>query len=626
VVGVNSAYPPYEAAGSDGKPAGFDVDIVRAAAKEVYLDVDFVQGAWSDMRSRLNHHKVDLLAGMLYSPERAQQVEFGASYLTVEYSIFVNKSTRDISSLDDLDDKAVLVERDSQMHELLKQRGISRIMPTTSEPDALLGLERGEGHAALVPLLSGLGMIRERHWTDLRPVGGPLFPRDLCFAAPKGDAQLISRLDTGLTIIRENGQYNSIYRKWFGAPAPAPSPWPGIVRNIAWGAAAVGVVLIFGATWVVMLRKQVRRQTAEIRDSEEKYRTWVELASDGIFVANEEGILVEVNDAICQMTGHKREELIGQPAEMMVDPRDLELKPVRFSVLDDVKSLVTERPFIRKDGTIFPVEVHGKRVGKGVYQGIARDISAHKSAEDQLRRMNEDLELRVQDRTRELQGAYNQLESFSYSVAHDLRAPLRAMNGYATILIRDFDGDLPEDAKDYLTRIGANSQRMAKLIDSLLSYARMSRMDLQKREVSMVQLANEAWQELQTQRGEIEVEIAVHPMPDAFADPMLLKLIYLNLFDNGVKFARKGAGALIEAGFDPDHQAYFVRDNGVGFDPKYKAKLFRVFERLHGPEFEGTGVGLAIVRRIAEQHNGRVWVDGDVGEGATFWFTIGPAS
>lgn len=238
----------------------------------------------------------------------------------------------------------------------------------------------------------------------------------------------------------------------------------------------------------------------------------------------------------------------------------------------------------------------------------------------------EELEERVAERTEELTAANNELEAFSYSVSHDLRAPLRAIDGFSRILLEEYAGTLPDEGSRYLELVRSNTQQMGQLVDDLLAFSRLSRQPLNRQKISPGELVEQALADLKPEQEGRRVEIVIGDLPEFDGDPTLLKQVYVNLLANALKFTRKRESARIEVGsVERDgEQVCFVRDNGVGFDMQYVGKLFHVFQRLHrAEEYEGTGVGLAIIQRIINRHDGRVWVEADVDKGATFYFTIG---
>jgi len=294
-----------------------------------------------------------------------------------------------------------------------------------------------------------------------------------------------------------------------------------------------------------------------------------------------------------------------------------------------VKTGVAERISGYRAGLGKYLEVSVWRSGPGQFASVITDVTARRKAEAEIRDWNATLEGRVEERTAQLQEANRELEAFSYSVSHDLRAPLRSVEGFSRILLRDYPGKvLDEKAADYLNRIGAASQRMGQLIADLLALARISRVEMNPRTVNLSEIASGVLDDLRNRDSERVVEAAVQPDLAAVADEGLLRVALTNLLANAWKFTGKAKAASIAFGAAPavDGAApvYFVRDNGAGFDAASAAKLFAPFQRFHlDEEFEGTGIGLATVQRIVRRHGGRIWAESQRGQGATFYFTLG---
>jgi signal transduction histidine kinase len=243
-------------------------------------------------------------------------------------------------------------------------------------------------------------------------------------------------------------------------------------------------------------------------------------------------------------------------------------------------------------------------------------------AQAEIRQLNAELEARVVQRTLQLEAVNKELESFSYSVSHDLRAPLRGIDGFARILLQNYAAHLDTDGQRYLQRVRDSAGRMGQLIDDLLTFSRLSRQPIKTQSIEPAELVQQALNELKPDYSNRQVEIVVDYLPPCEGDPALLRQVFVNLLSNALKYSSKREASRIEVGWTGE--AYFVRDNGTGFDMHYADKLFGVFQRLHGEhEFEGTGIGLANVRRIVERHGGRVWADAEVDKGATFYFTLG---
>jgi PAS domain S-box-containing protein len=369
-----------------------------------------------------------------------------------------------------------------------------------------------------------------------------------------------------------------------------------------------------------------RRAETQVRESEERYRSLFENAPDGISVAHAGKHFVEVNSNLCRMLGYTRDELIGQPTSMILPKRELPRHGEWVGFLKDNAAYRQERWLRRKDGSELPVEVIANLLPDGNLQATVRDITERQKAQEELQEAHRTLEQRVVERTGQLEVANKELEAFSYSVSHDLRAPLRAINGFAGIVLEDFSQQLPEEGQKYLERIRNGGERMGRLIDDLLAFSRLSRESMNRQTVDTTKLVEAVLDELRPQCAGRPMEITVGDLASCYGDPALLKQVWVNLLSNAIKYSRGRTPAVIEVGFRRENgeDVYCVRDNGAGFNMSYAHKMFGVFQRLHRTdEFEGTGVGLAIVQRIIHRHGGRVWAEAAEGRGAEFHFTLG---
>jgi light-regulated signal transduction histidine kinase (bacteriophytochrome) len=276
---------------------------------------------------------------------------------------------------------------------------------------------------------------------------------------------------------------------------------------------------------------------------------------------------------------------------------------------------------LRKDGSEFPAEISFRslQTEDGAWSvGTIRDLTNQKRLEAELK-----------EKSAALEAASQELQAFSYSVSHDLRAPLRAMDGFAAMLKKSLGPDVPEATGHALKRVQDNVKKMSKLIDGLLDFSSLTWIALTKNKINPGELAQNVFDELAASAPGRRVDCEISKLPGCTADIALLRRVFANLLSNALKFTRDRDPAEIRVGCHEENgeRVYFVRDNGVGFDMEYSDKLFHVFQRLHSPsEYEGTGVGLAIVHRIIQRHGGRVWAEGQVDGGATFYFTLGESS
>lgn len=260
-----------------------------------------------------------------------------------------------------------------------------------------------------------------------------------------------------------------------------------------------------------------------------------------------------------------------------------------------------------------------------LYETAQRELAEREASQHQLQALSAELEERVAKRTAQLERANKELEAFSYSVSHDLRAPLRSIDGFSRILLEDYQAQLDDDGRDFLNRIRQSAQQMGQLIDDLLAFSRLSRQQLNMQRIDMTKLVHQVIQELHADAEHRQIEWQVDDLPPCRADPSLVKQVLANLLANALKFTRKRDVACIHMGSERQENdlVYFIKDNGAGFDMRFANKLFGVFQRLHlAEEYEGTGVGLAIVQRVVARHGGRVWAEGEVERGASFYFTL----
>jgi PAS domain S-box-containing protein len=379
----------------------------------------------------------------------------------------------------------------------------------------------------------------------------------------------------------------------------------------------------------------IARDVPERRRTEEMLRLTVEATPNAMVMTDDQGKIVLVNSQTEKLFGYLREELLGEIVEILVPHKYRDKHPAQraaFMRAPGIRAIGTGRDLygLRKDGSEFPVEIGLNPIetdqGTCVLSVIV-DVTGRKRSEEEIKRLNQDLEQRVEQRTRELTAANAELEAFSYTVSHDLRGPLRQIAGFANILAEEHASELSPEYRRYLQKVQDGAQQMGVLIDDLLNLARVGRQPVSRRLTPLNGLVNAALEQLNAQDLHREIEWNIEDLGSVACDPALISLVFVNLLSNSIKYTRPRDRALIHVGRTMIDQEtiFFIRDNGAGFDMEYSGKLFGVFQRLHkASDFEGTGVGLATVQRIIHKHGGRVWADAKVDKGATFLFTIPP--
>ncbi len=389
---------------------------------------------------------------------------------------------------------------------------------------------------------------------------------------------------------------------------------------------------IIGASQIARDITDRKRAEDELRQSEERYRNLFSTLIEGFctieMIFDDAGTAVdfrflEVNPAFEAQTGlHKAQ---GKTALEVVP----DIEPQWFEIYGKIARTGESVRFENESKALGRhYEVSAYRIGGPESVRVAilfNDVTERKRAEAQIRQLNTELEARVAQRTAELVAANKELEAFSYFVSHDLRAPLRAVSGFAAIVLEEYSSALPAEAQRYLERVRNGGQRMGELIDDLLAFSRLSRQPLNRQSVDTATVVRDVLEELKPATSERPIEIRIGELPSCQADPALLRQVWVNLISNAVKYTRGRQPAIVEIGCEIKNgeHVFFVRDNGVGFDMQYANKLFGVFQRLHrADEFEGTGVGLAIVQRIVHRHGGRVWANAAPDRGATFFFSL----
>lgn len=677
-------YPPFCIVNEEGEADGFSIDLFKAAAEVVNIKVDIKIGVWNKIKQDLAEGNIDALPLVGRTPERENVYDFTFPYRSLHGAVFVEKNTTGINTLKDLKNKKIAVMAGDNAEEFVRREKISNYIITTHTfEDAFQQLYSGNVDAVITQRVMGLRLLEKMDINSIEPLDLflPNFRQDFCFAVKKGNNELLTRLNEGLSTVIANKTFDDIYLKWFGPGLEEGLSYYDVLKLFLY--IFIPLFVVFSVAAIVILRRQVNKRTVNLHREIAEHKNTLRTLNYQQSLLKEMEQITKVGaweyDVVSKkMTWTDGVYNIYGVSSSSFNPSEIEKNNITFYPPEDNEKLSkafylalnTGKPYNLElrvnaaDGTskwvktIAHAEKENNRVVRLV--GNIMDITEQKEARNELLKLKNELEIKVNERTKELrekveklnksqkamlymvedlnsitaelkserkklEASNKELEAFTYSVSHDLRAPLRAIDGFSRFLLEDFYDKLNDDGKRFIKLIRSSTVKMDNLISDLLNLSRISRAELRYSEINMSDMAESMFHEISTEEEKNQFDIHVDELPSVQGDPTLMKLVWQNLIGNSLKYSAKSKVKKIEIGFVQESKniTYFVKDYGAGFDDKYKDKLFGVFQRLHSEkEFEGTGVGLAIVQRIIHRHGGSIWAESQINKGAAFYFSL----
>jgi signal transduction histidine kinase/ABC-type amino acid transport substrate-binding protein len=668
---IDDNYPPYAFRDADGVLQGISIDEWKLWEMKTGIQVNITGTSWAKALEGAENGDYDVIDTLFYTTSRSRIFDFTKPYADISTNIYFSRNISGINNLDSLRGFTVGVKSGDAIISNLVNHGVENIV----EYDSYQAIVQAAANKEIVLFvmdqppagyyLNLYNLTNDFNQTD--PIASGQFHR----AVLKGHQYLLDLINNGFDAISKS-EHQATHRKWFGIHTIDP-------KYIEYGAIALGIcllVLFLLALWSYSLRTRVDYKTRDLQASEARFRSLFD--SSPISIWEEDFSLVKaeidtlkghgVTDLDAYLTEHpdmvfrlasliriknvnrvslslfgakSKEELLSSLTPLINREAWGSIKEQLLHVQSSTANFVIETINNTLTGGTLYLELswtfmpgHEKDLSSVIVSLV--DITERKRVENEIKQLNQALEDRIKQRTLELERSNKDLEAFSYSVSHDLRAPLRAINGYAEILVNDLAPKVDGDLLRYVEAIKKNANNMSELINALLGFSRMGQRALTLQTLSLDSILQNVLEELAPETRNRDLEFIVHPLPEVEADAVLTKEVLLNLVANAVKFTRKVQHAVIEIGTTESkigfpcgeetrlRQCFYVRDNGVGFNMNYYDKLFNMFQRLHSAqEYEGTGVGLALVKRIISKHGGSIWAESVVGKGTTFYFTLG---
>ncbi|MBI2416931.1 MAG: transporter substrate-binding domain-containing protein [Ignavibacteriales bacterium] len=618
------------------KPSGVAVDIVRALAKHIQKPIKIKAMDWQEAQRLVAQGEADALIQINQTEERKKIYDFSDPLLESQFSIFVLTDRVGITGISSLRGLRIGVEAGGLPRQLLEK---NPHIPLTIIPNFLDGfnlLNEGKLDAVVVDYRVGSYIIAENKIRNIKVTGEPIAYSYSSFAVKKGNTEMLNAINNAMHLIKDNGTYQKIIGKW--QPKEVVFHTREQITQMVYKIAIPSLLflILIAGVWMITLKKELIKRKAAEDKLRKQYSTLsgiINSVNAIVFSVDKQYRYTSFNNRhadIMKMIygvdikhGHSLFEYMTVNEDMEKSKRNLDLALSGKQIVEEAYSGEELRTRHYFQVSHSPIKTENEEIlGVAV---LAQDITERRQAEEEIRQLNIELEKRVADRTAQLEKMNKELETFAYSVSHDLRAPLRSIDGFSQVLLEDYYEKLDEQGKNYLQRVRSAAQRMAQLIDDMLNLSRVSRVDMRLQEINLSQISREIAAHLHEIQPERTVEFVIQEEIKARGDDHLMRIVLENLIGNAWKFTSKHQTAHIEIGlqYQNNVQVFYVRDDGAGFCMDYAQKLFGAFQRLHASnEFSGTGIGLATVQRIIHRHNGEVWAKAEVEKGATFYFTI----
>ncbi|NCC25867.1 MAG: transporter substrate-binding domain-containing protein, partial [Deltaproteobacteria bacterium] len=618
IVEGDDNYPPYSFLDENGRPAGYTVELTRALARELDLDMEIRLGPWVQVRERLDRGEIDAVQGMLYSPERGKTFDFSAPMAIIHYvGIVRDDGTRLPESLDDLRGRRLVVQRADIMHDYVVENGLGEQTAVFDSPRAVLrGLSEGRNDVALLPRMVAMYWVDRDGLENVKVGRKSLLSADFCYAVRGGQGALLAQFSEGLQLLKESGEFRRIHDRWMGVHETNGLPMAEILRSLAMVFIPLIILLLVSFLWSWALRRQVRTRTRELQESEARFKV-LHNASFGGIVIHDKGLILDCNQGLSEITGYTNEELIGMDGLLLIaeQSRDLVMRNILAGVEKSYEAVG-----LRKDGREYPVRLEGRMItykGKAVRVVEFRDITDQKRAQEDLRRAKEQAE------------AANKAKSeFLANMSHEIRTPINGIMGMLQLLQTT---DTTEEQTGYVNLAIKSATRLSRLLSDILdlSRAEAGKMPLIEAPFHPEELGRSVLELFSVTARDRGLTLACDIDPNVpsvlIGDEARVRQILFNLVGNALKFTIRGSvhltmWALPEIRDGQSQVLLTVEDTGIGIAEDKLQTLFKPFVQVDGSltrQYQGAGLGLVIVRRLVELMGGSIVMDSTYGQGTS---------